>query len=194
MGTLNVPPVFMMISGTILEVIGVTLTSRLDGSPHIVPSQYGYQILIGVGSGFVTTAAVLLIPSVLENRDLGTWRLGASMLLYIAYILLAVGNATVAQFRVLGGALGIAIVTSAANRYVAAQLRSYFPDRIATDLLDRTDIIDKLSVDEQHIVRPIFAMGYNLQMKILIGVAAAHLVGILLLWKKSPIRVGHKKK
>jgi hypothetical protein len=77
MDRFEVPPTFICISGAILQVAGLVLLSRASGSRAVEPSQYGFQIITAVGNGFVNTAAILMIPYVVENRDLGELRLPA---------------------------------------------------------------------------------------------------------------------
>lgn len=71
MGKLRVPPTQITVIGAILEVVGLVFLSRTSRARHISPSQYGFQMITAVGNGFVNTAVVLMIPYVMENRDLG---------------------------------------------------------------------------------------------------------------------------
>lgn len=71
MDRLKIPPTHISIAGAVLEILGLTFLSRASGDRHIESSQYGFQILTAVGNGFVNTAAILMIPYVMENRDLG---------------------------------------------------------------------------------------------------------------------------
>lgn len=103
-----------------------------------------------------------------------------------------VGNATLAQFRILGGTLGIAVTTCAATPLITSQLLSILPIDVVTALLDRTDGINSLPNEAHDKVRSAFAQGYNLQMQILIGVAAAHLPAILMMWSRKRIVIGQK--
>lgn len=69
----KVPPTFMCVAGAILQSIGVAFLSRASSHKDIHPSQYGFQIIAGYGNGLVQTAVILLIPYVMESRDLGRY-------------------------------------------------------------------------------------------------------------------------
>jgi hypothetical protein len=61
----------LLLIGGALQTIGVVLLATLKIDRKISPEQYGYQILIGTGIGFVSTATFLLVPIKMEKRDLG---------------------------------------------------------------------------------------------------------------------------
>jgi hypothetical protein len=67
----HVTPNALLLMGGALQTIGVTLLAKLTEGRDTLPRQYGFQILIGTGIGFVTTAAFLLVPIKMEKRDLG---------------------------------------------------------------------------------------------------------------------------
>lgn len=101
----------------------------------------------------------------------------------------AVAMGSVAQFRVMGGVIGLAIVTAVFNSLVKSKLGRFMsPDQI-NDLLKATGSITSLSAELQEMVRGIFADGYDLQMKILAGFAAAQIPSSILMWQKKQIRV-----
>jgi hypothetical protein len=77
-----------------------------------------------------------------------------------------------------------------ATPFVHAGLTRILPTDVVTALLDRTGAIYKLPSATQDSVRLVFADGYNLQMKILIGVAAVHIPAILMMWSKKTVVVG----
>lgn len=89
----------------------------------------------------------------------------------------------------MGGAIGLGIVTSVLNGYVRSHLGHFLsPDQVRT-LLQSNAAILALSPDQQEMTRVVFGRGYNLQMKILIGLAAAQLPGSLVMWQKKQILV-----
>lgn len=108
------------------------------------------------------------------------------------HLLSGVGNATMAQFRILGGAFAISIATVAATPFIETRLLKSFPSNVVEEVLDRTGGISRLPMESQDVVRGIFADGYNLQMRILIGIAAAHIPATLLMWTKKPIIISKK--
>lgn len=98
-----------------------------------------------------------------------------------------------AQFKILGGMAVLAIVTSVMNRSIRNNLLTFLPVEEVVKLLDATKVLSTLPEDLQEQVRGVFGRGYNLQMKIIIGFAAAQIPATLLMWTKKPIMVDKKK-
>jgi hypothetical protein len=71
MGKGRVPPCWVVMAGAILEIIGITLLSRISTSTHIDSTQYGFQVLAGIGTGFINAGLIILVPYIMEKRDLG---------------------------------------------------------------------------------------------------------------------------
>jgi ABC-type enterobactin transport system permease subunit len=61
--------------GGALQTVGVALFANLSSSAGNLGRQYGFQIIIGIGLGCVSTATFLLVPIKLEKRDLGKFTL-----------------------------------------------------------------------------------------------------------------------
>jgi hypothetical protein len=71
MGKGRVPPCWVVMAGAVLEIIGITLLSRISTSTEIDRSQYGFQVLAGIGTGFINAGLIILVPYIMEKRDLG---------------------------------------------------------------------------------------------------------------------------
>lgn len=101
----------------------------------------------------------------------------------------AVAVGAVTQFLAMGAAIGLGIVTSVLNNFVTSRL-SYFlsPSEVNT-ILQTSAAISKFYPEQQDMIRSVFAEGYNLQMRILIGFAAAQLPASLVMWQKKQIVV-----
>lgn len=96
-------------------------------------------------------------------------------------------NGAINQFRILGGSVGLAIVTSATASSLKADLLQLLSREEVAIILDRTDQILTLPPDKQAMVRRSFANMYNTQMTILIGIAAAQVLVTLLKWQREPL-------
>ena len=92
----------------------------------------------------------------------------------------------VTQFRILGGAIGLAIATNVLNSSVRPALASILNQGQLGAILQSTAAIDVLSPALQEQVRSAFARGYNLQFKALIGLICAEFPATLLMWEKNP--------
>ena len=69
-GKYQIPPSFVILSGSMMQLVGAVLFSRIPSDLYVHPEQYGYQIMLGVGVGFVMCGLILLVPCVMEHRDL----------------------------------------------------------------------------------------------------------------------------
>ena len=102
---------------------------------------------------------------------------------------LAVAMSAVIQFRTMGGAIGLAIVTTVINSYLRNRLAGLLPpDQIAA-VLQSTDALGTLPPALAETVRGIFARGYNLQLRIMIGFSAAQIPVTFLMWQRKQIVV-----
>lgn len=89
----------------------------------------------------------------------------------------------------LGGILGLAIVTSVMNRWIRLPLLEILPSEQVKALLETTDALKSFPEATQLAVRELFGQGYNLQLKIMIGFAVAQIPATLMMWKKKPIMI-----
>lgn len=67
----GVPPMWLVLFGAIIEIIGIVLLSRISTTEAIDKSQYGYLFMAGLGSGIIINCLVMLVPYIMEKRDLG---------------------------------------------------------------------------------------------------------------------------
>lgn len=171
-GKLKVPPIYLVLIASTLQVIGFTLLSTLPTSGGFLShAQYGYEVIAGFGVGVNISTLMLMTPFSVEKRDQ------------------AVAVGAVAQFRVMGAAIGLGIVTSVLNNFVTSRLAQFLsPSEVGT-LLQTSAALSNFHPEQQNMIRSVFAEGYNLQMRILIGFAAAQLPASLVMWQKKQIVV-----
>ncbi|TGO48513.1 hypothetical protein BCON_0238g00030 [Botryotinia convoluta] len=167
----RVPPVHLIIIGTLFQIAGAVGLSMTSTLVTIYSSQYAFLILAGAGIGVSNVAIIIMVPFVVQKRDL------------------AVGVAVMTQFRVLGGTLGLSIVTSVMNRTIRKELLLLLTPIEAEMVLRSIDTIKELPLRLGDAVRSIFGRGYNLQMKLMIGFAIAQLPATALMWTKDPLKV-----
>lgn len=97
----------------------------------------------------------------------------------------AVATAAVIQFRLMGGAIGLAIVTTVFNGVVRPRLEHLLSLAQLGALLRSTAVIENFQPELQYMVRSILAEGFNVQMRIMIGFGAAQIPAALLMWRKK---------
>lgn len=95
----------------------------------------------------------------------------------------------VAQFRVMGGTICLAIVTAASQALLRSRLGDQLPPSQVDAILQSTEMLTSLSPSTQDLVRQAYSAGYNLQMKILAGFAGGQVIASGLMWQKQQVMV-----
>jgi hypothetical protein len=96
-----------------------------------------------------------------------------------------------AQFRTLGGVIGISIATSISTPYLRIHLADVLPAHTVVSILHRTENIALLPADLREAARVVFGESMNLQIKLVIGLAAAQLPATAIMWTKQVVNTGH---
>lgn len=95
----------------------------------------------------------------------------------------------VIQARPLGGAIGLAVTTSALNSYVKTQLAAILNSTELSSLLQSVQVIEALPAELQASTRVVLSDAYDLQMQIMIGFSAAQVLVAVAMWEKKLTRV-----
>ncbi|PVH96850.1 drug resistance transporter [Periconia macrospinosa] len=159
------------LSITIQLVIGCVLMSRGNPESPEWRALYGFEALTGFCVGMVIGVVTLMTPYTTAKRDHAT------------------ATSSIVQFRFLGGATALAIVTAVSNTWLRRNLALLLDPPQVMMIFRATDFIDDLPLDVQPVIRGLFVKSFNLQMRILIGFAAAQFPFSLLLWKKEQIKL-----
>lgn len=101
----------------------------------------------------------------------------------------AVASAAVVQFRFLGGAVILSTATAVGNGWIRGTLSEVLSPEQLRALFRSTDTINMLAGDVQDNVRGHFVQSFNLQMRIVLGVAVAAVLSSLMMWQKPQVRV-----
>ena len=188
-GKFKVPPLYIVIVASILQVIGFVLLSTLPASAKLIPAQYGYEIIAGFGCGINISLLVLMTPFSVEEQDNGEFFYFRVFALRELTPSSAVAMGSIAQFRVMGGAVGLAVVTTVFNSNVRPALADLLSREQVETLLRSAGAVKSFAPETQEIITNTFASAYNLQMKILAGFAAAQIPSSILMWQKKQIIV-----
>ncbi|KAI1740696.1 putative multidrug resistance protein fnx1 [Xylaria scruposa] len=167
-GKHKVPPVYLLLLGSALQILGFALIGTLPSTLEIPSRIYGFQIIAGWGCGINFSLLFILIPLINEKRD-GAVGLGAG-----------------SQFRFIGGSIVLSISTSLFNSYVRPRLESQLgisdPDALI-------QILPTLAPTVQDAARHILATGYSHQILVLAVSAGLQVPATLLMWKKKQLRL-----
>ncbi|KAI1131717.1 MFS multidrug transporter-like protein [Nemania abortiva] len=166
-GRLKIAPIWILVTGAILQVIGFALLSTLPLTLHLLPRTYGFEIIAGFGCGMNLALSFVLAPSVVEVRDKAV-ALGAG-----------------SQFRMMGSAITAAIANSVYNGYTRPRLAHLnISDTVAPSITRST--AESTTIEEM--TKLIYAGGFNQQMIVLAAFAAAQIPAALMLWKRPQLK------
>ncbi len=70
-GKLKIPPIYLVIGASSLQVIGFALLSTLPATSDTLTAQYGYEAIAGFGCGVNISLLMLMTPFSIEKRDQG---------------------------------------------------------------------------------------------------------------------------
>lgn len=71
-GKLKVPPFYVLLVAAILQTIGLALMSTVPTSKTSVPrAQYGYEAVLGLGTGLSLSSVILAAPAIIDPKDSG---------------------------------------------------------------------------------------------------------------------------
>ena len=96
------------------------------------------------------------------------------------------------EFRILGGALGLAIASATMENYLRQQLPALVPPEQLQLILKNTAVIKTLPTDVRDAVLEVFADGYTLQMKVTAGISALQVLAVGMIWKNPQVFVAGK--
>jgi hypothetical protein len=150
------------------QLLGTGLMSTLRSMTIEIKAQYGFQVLLGLGIG-LSLGSVTIMGSVQS-----------------AQADLAVAQGIIAQARVLGGSIGIALCSIIFNTRVSHDLSSKMdPDDL--DALHHNPTISPwLSPELQVKVREVYASAFTDDIKLLIGVAVVGIITSCFTYQKNP--------
>ncbi|KAJ5712783.1 MFS general substrate transporter [Penicillium malachiteum] len=167
----KVPMMYFLVAGACVQIIGYGLLGTLPTDGGIRAREYGYLVLAGFGCGLCTPILTLMAPFATEKQDH------------------AVAMGAVAQFRIFGGSIGLAIVTAIQHSYLRTHLSNFLTGSVVEAVLDSTSVIASLPSETQVHVRETYGDSYNLQMNVLAGMAGSQLLTSFLMCQKKLIRV-----
>lgn len=68
-GKAKIPPIYLILGASVFQCVGFGLLSTSPGSKALHPSQYGYQVITGLGIGGSLGALTVITPFTVEKRD-----------------------------------------------------------------------------------------------------------------------------
>ncbi|KAI1449275.1 MFS general substrate transporter [Annulohypoxylon stygium] len=150
------------------QLLGIGLMSTLNDATTETKAQYGFQVFLGLGFGLSLGSGTIIASVQSHSQDL------------------AVAQGAVAQARVFGGALGIAICSIIFNRKVTTELGSKMdPDDMAA-LHHSPTIAPWLPDDIKLLVRSVYASAFTSDVNVMIAVAVVGVLASFFAYEEHP--------
>lgn len=184
-GRAKVPPLYLLLLGSVLQVLGFVLIGTIPSTLDVPSRIYGFQVLAGWGCGINFSLLFILIPFVNEKRDNGELALIVIQHSF-ANAKSAVALGAGSQFRFMGGSVVLAISTSVFNSYVRSRIESQLGIADADIFVQ---ILPSLSQAIQEQARYILAEGFSRQILVLAVSAGLQIPATLLMWQGKQLRV-----
>ncbi|KAK4244994.1 drug resistance transporter EmrB/QacA subfamily [Corynascus novoguineensis] len=166
----NVPPSYLILVGSVIQVIGVGLAISIPLTGDSVSArQYGYEAIMGVGFGLTLSTVLTLGQRLVRKEDAGV----------------VMGALT--QVRVLGGTVALAICSAVLSNHLRHKLVEVITLTEFQEIAESLGAIDKLGPERVARVRLEFAEGYRRQFQLLTGFSGAALLAALFLSSRHPI-------
>ncbi|KAL9079021.1 MAG: hypothetical protein Q9157_002078 [Trypethelium eluteriae] len=169
---LKIPPFYLIVAGSILQLVGVCLLGSLPSVPlHLEKQQFGYEVIMGLGFGIGLSTILIMTPLVVEDKDM------------------AVTMGALTRIRVLGGTLGLAICSSIFNNHVSSKLRNIIDPVELSKISDSASNINSLKEPQRNQIRVTFADAYSLQMHVVAAFSGLVFLVSFLMWERHPRKV-----
>ncbi|KAI8956752.1 MFS general substrate transporter [Daldinia sp. FL1419] len=152
----------------VLQLIGIGLMSTLKEATTETKAQYGFQVILGLGFGLALSSGTIMASVQSMSQDL------------------AVAQGAIAQARVFGGAIGIAICSVIFNRKVAIELDDKMDIDDLAALHHSPTIAPWLPDGLKLVVRSVYASAFASDTKVMIGVATFGVIASTLTYESRP--------
>ncbi|KAL9622620.1 MAG: hypothetical protein Q9160_003117 [Pyrenula sp. 1 TL-2023] len=159
---------YTLTAGSMFALLGSGLLYSV-GFSHSVPNTlYGFEVLIGFGFGLTFVSTTVMIKLHAQERDA------------------APAQGLMAQSRILGGNIGLAIATIILNQHLASDLKSSLSQSQISSLRHSLNAIRDFTPDEVAAVAKSFSGAFKAQLEVCMGIAALSFVICFASWMKDP--------
>lgn len=152
-----------------LQILGLGLTTLLDGPDSSKAALYGFQVIVGFGIGLCFSAATTSVSLQVSRADLAT------------------AHGVISQARLLGGCLGISICTVIFNYHSDNYLKGRISDEAMHKLQLNPTEIRHLSTQDQGTVKGVYSGAFTEEVKVMLYVCGVMFVASLFTLERHPV-------
>lgn len=201
---LRIPPFYLVLAASVLQLIGVGLScSYPSDQTEVPPSQYGFEVIMGIGFGLGLTTILTFARAVVEEKHMGKFSMNRRITVAIASLTPLsrhdgchnadprAGRDNIAcNLVILPQSHSICILirnsSTILNNHVKPRILSVVSPEQVQPIYDSLSAIRDLTPSQQAAVKRMFAEGYNLQNIFMTAVTALGLITACFLWERHP--------
>lgn len=161
---------YTLTAGSFFATLGAGLFFSLGYSPNIPAALYGYEVLIGFGFGLTFASTTVMIKVQADDEDA------------------APAQGLMAQSRILGGNIGLAVATIVLNRELSKSLSAsglFTPEEIKS-VQGSLNAVETFTAAQREAVGRSFSSAFKIQIQICLILAALSLLLCALTWERHP--------
>lgn len=171
---------YALFIGIVFQIIGVVLFICLPATDAISNTEYGCQVLLGVGLGINNTVLVNAVPFMVDKRLIRKLLFQHLHSCPTKRILASAMGAGM-QFRYLGSAIGLGVVTAVLNNSLRVKLGTFLSSDDVIRILESSQAIGFLPLSTQSDVKAVFGECFKLEWKALLGFVCAQAPAALMM-------------
>ena len=158
----------VLVISSALQLLGVGLMTMIDSPDSSNANLYGFQVLVGFGTGLCFSAATTAVSLQVLTEDLAT------------------AHGVINQARLFGGCLGISICTVISNYHSNSSLS----DGMSGETLRQPQVSPtEIKGDGQAALREVYAGAFIAEVKGMLYICAAMFVASLFTLQRNPPRM-----
>ncbi|RDW58158.1 MFS multidrug transporter-like protein [Coleophoma cylindrospora] len=157
-----------LFAGSCLMLLGIGLLTTLENTDKVQAKTYGFLVFVGLGFGLTVSTTSLLSAVECELEDA------------------AVGQGIVAQWRMLGGSIGIAASTAILSVTEQVQLNGIVSSSQLASIQHSAAL---LTAEQLHAVKQAYSDAFREDMQVCAAIAGVCILVALGTWQKSPMTI-----
>lgn len=182
---------YTLIVASAFMMVGSGLFTTIPSGFEPAAKQWGFEALLGLGVGMNLSTSTLMtsLQARFEDHGKPTQYSGASFLIgamLTATLYTAIAQGLVAQIRVFGGSIGVAVSFIVLNTRTQQTLGNILSPEQLDDFYKSPAAASSFQLAQQIQVRQTYIDAFDIDMRICLGIAATSLLVSLCTYQRNP--------